>query len=103
VKNFFSKKFDHTVETGFKNDTTGEILVEILWVSPACFCLLVFAILSHENVHRFEIIMGRQSIIILLLKTHVTQNWFNPGTKKEEKKRGKNLPIATNYKKYKEK
>jgi hypothetical protein len=33
----------------------------------------------------------------------VTQNQFNAGTKKEEKKRGKNLPTATNYKKSKEK
>ncbi len=78
-------------------------ILPILWVSLACFCLLVFAILSHENVHRFEIILGRQSIIFFPLKTHVTQNWFNPGTKKEEKKREKKLPIATNYKKYKEK
>jgi hypothetical protein len=41
--------------------------------------------------------------MFLLLKTHVTQNLFNPETKKEEKKRKKKLPIATNYKKYKEK
>ncbi len=79
------------------------LLIKLLWVSLACFCLLVFAILSHENKHRFAIILGRQSITYLLLKTHVTQNWFNAGTKKEEKKRGKNLPTATNYKKLKEK
>jgi hypothetical protein len=28
VKRFFFKKFEHTVETGLKNDTTGENFVE---------------------------------------------------------------------------
>jgi hypothetical protein len=28
MKRFFSKKFEHTVETGLKNDTTGENFVE---------------------------------------------------------------------------
>ncbi len=61
---FKMTQFDPKLSTNIIFFIISEYFNEILWVSLACFCLLVFAILSHENVHRFEIILGWQSITV---------------------------------------
>jgi hypothetical protein len=47
--------------------------------------------------------LDQQILTFFLLKTHVIKKLIQCGNKKEEKKREKKLPIATNYKKSLEK